>query len=138
LREHPDFITDLSKNNTLIALHDVAKRQAGSEFSDMYFERMEDLLGLKPAPQQSNRGNGAQHQTSTRSAPVRQQYSGPAVSAPPHRDVPSMGTGRPQSFRAPLTQAEKEIARVSGGEEEYQRNKERLAREKAAGLHGNG
>jgi hypothetical protein len=44
LREHPDYISDLNKNNTLIALHDVAKRQAGSEWTDMYFERMDDCL----------------------------------------------------------------------------------------------
>jgi hypothetical protein len=50
-----------------------------------------------------------------------------------------MTTGRPQSFRAPLTRAEVEIARAAGiTDAEYQRGKERVAREKSAGLHQNG
>jgi hypothetical protein len=138
LRQYSEYILDPAKNQTLIALHPVAQRQAGSEFTDMYFEKMEDLLGLKPATQQSRGGNGAQ-QTNTRAAPVRQQYSGPPAAAPPHRDVPSMTTGRPQNFRGPMTAAERDIARASGiSDEQYQQGKERMLKEKSAGLHGNG
>jgi hypothetical protein len=39
-----------------------------------------------------------------------QQYRGAPVSAPISRDVPSMSSGRPVSYRTPLTAAEKEIA----------------------------
>jgi hypothetical protein len=139
LREHSDFISDPSKNATIIALHDVAKRQAGSEWTDMYFEKMENLLGIRPAPQTNSGNRTSQQSTPRNSAPVRQQYSGPAVSAPPHRDVPSMGSGRPQSFRAPLTAEEREVARASRiSDAEYQHQKEKIARENAAGVRRNG
>jgi hypothetical protein len=134
LRQHPEHISDLSKNNTLIALHDVAKRQAGSEFSDMYFERMDDLLGLKPATQYQTRAAPAPRNP----APVRQQYTGGPVSAPPSREVPSYSTGRP-SEPMRLTAAERADARTFGiSDEAYLKGKQRLAREKAAGMHGNG
>jgi hypothetical protein len=140
LREHPEYITDPSKNATIISLHDVAKRQAGgSEWTDEYFTKMENLLGINPRVQ-SNRDNQSVRAAPRNSAPVRrQQYSGPPVSAPISREPPSMTTGRPQSFRAPLTRAEVEIARAAGiTDAEYQRGKERVAREKSAGLHQNG
>jgi hypothetical protein len=129
LREHPEYISDRAKNSEIIALHSAAMRQAGGEeWTDNYFRQMEGLLGLRP---QQNQRPAA--------APVRQQYKGPTLSAPPHRDVPSMTSGRPQSFREPLTRAEVEIARAAGiSDAEYQRGKERRDREKAAGLHQNG
>src|SRR5262245_27177352 len=67
--------------------------------------------------------------------PVRQQQrSSVPMSAPVHREPPSMSTGRPQSFRAPLTKDELEIARASGiSAEKYQENKERMLRMKASG-----
>jgi hypothetical protein len=134
LREHSEFIQDPAKNATIIALHDVAKRQAGGEeWTDNYFGRMEELLGMRP--EQPRNSNGTQHQT--RAAAVR--YSGPPPSAPPHRDVPSMRTGRSQNFRAPLTRAEVEIARASGiSDGEYQTQKEKIMRMKQAGLHQDG
>src|SRR5262245_17632975 len=54
LRQHPEYITDQAKGAEINSLHRVAVRQAGSEWTDAYFERMEDLLGLKPAAVQSN------------------------------------------------------------------------------------
>jgi hypothetical protein len=135
LREHPDYIHDPAKNNTIIALHDTAKRQAGSEFTDAYFEKMEDLLGITPTAPQSN--NGARQQP--RAAPVRQQYSGPPISAPISRDSPSMSSGRPQNEPTRLTGEELQLARSLGlSPQQYAAGKERMTREKKAGLHGNG
>jgi hypothetical protein len=136
LRQHPEYISDPSKNSTIIALHDTAKRQAGgAEWTDMYFEKMEDLLGMRPEPQRNSNGTQRPSATLRNGAPARQQYSGPAVSAPPHRDVPSMTTGRPQSFRAPMTAAEAEIARAAGvSDGEYQKQKEKMLRLKASGV----
>jgi hypothetical protein len=55
-----------------------------------------------------------------------------AVSAPPSREPPSMRTGRPVSYRAPLTKDELEIATASGmTPEQYQMQKERMLRMKA-------
>jgi hypothetical protein len=133
LREHPEYIQDISKNATIIALHDVAKRQAGSEWDDRYFEKMEGLLGLRPEPQRNS--NGTQQSTSRKSEPVRQRYAGPPVSAMPSRDIPSMSSGRPTSYHEPMTMQEAEIARASGiSNDEYRMQKEKLMRLKASGV----
>jgi hypothetical protein len=70
LREHSDYISDPSKNATLISLHGVAARQAGSEWTDDYFSRMDELLGFRPQPRQQQ-ANGTQR--------VRQQQQTPTV-----------------------------------------------------------
>ncbi len=103
LREHVDYITDPAKNATIIALHDTAKRQAGgSEWTDGYFDKMEELLGLNAAPRPSGSGNGAAQPSSVRTA---------QVSAPPTREAPSMSTGRTQqSTKVTLSPAQREIA----------------------------
>jgi hypothetical protein len=128
LREHPDYVLDPAKNSTLVALHPVAARQAGSEWTDSYFDKMDDLLGFKPH-RQANSGSRSHEGQQVR------QYRGPTISAPPHREVPSMGTGRPQSYRAPLTAAEREIAAASGiSDAEYQTQKERMLRLQEKGV----
>jgi hypothetical protein len=137
LRQHTDYVLDPVKNARIQKLHHVAEYQAGSEYTDMYFERLETLLGLKP----ETNGNGAQQPTQPavqrqpvrQSAPVRQQGAVP-VSAPPHRDVPSFSTGRSQNVRRPLTEAQREMARASGiSEQEYATQLEKMERMKAAG-----
>jgi hypothetical protein len=108
LREHPQYIRDPGKNATIIALHDTAKRQAGGEeWTPAYFEKMESLLGMRPEPEprpqprpQVNRNQRVQPQ----------QYRGAPTSAPPSREVPSMSSGRPVSYRVPLNADEREIA----------------------------
>jgi hypothetical protein len=134
LRAHPEYLTDIAKNNEIIALHNIARRQAGSEWDDRYFEKMEDLLGIRPAPQ-SDSGNGVEQPPSAPRNAIRQQYSGPPLSAPISREVPSFSSGRSQSHRAPLTKAEVEIARASGiSDAQYQEGKERVERLKASGV----
>ncbi len=123
LRQHPEYITDQGKNATIIALHDTAKRQAGNEWTDTYFEKMEDLLGINAAPRPSGSGNGAHPQPNVRTA---------QVSAPPTREAPSMSTGRaPQSTKVTLSAAQREIAatitgRNPDGTEYTQAQKERI------------
>jgi len=69
-----------------------------------------------------------------RTEPVRQQRSAVPMSAPVHREPPSMSTGRPQSYRAPLTKDELLIAQQCGQTpEQYQMQKERMLRMKASG-----
>src|SRR5262245_39128584 len=65
------------------------------------------------------------------SAPPRQTV---AYSAPPHREPPSMSTGRPISHRAPLSKEQLEIARASGiTAEEYSRQLQKMEAMRAAG-----
>jgi hypothetical protein len=133
-------VTDPVKNAQLQKAHTIAEYLAGGEWTDGYFERLEHVLGLKQEPT-----NGHTEKRSVEnkpSAPTRpmtvdrppQQRMAAPVSAPPHRDVPSMATGRAPSYRAPLTKDELEIAAASGmTAEQYQAQKERMLRMKAAG-----
>ena len=139
LRQHPEYVSDPVKNNTLVALHDVAKRQSGSEFTDAYFEKMEELLDLAP------RGNGqVQHRPAPPvSAPAAPRYEAPPrqqqrstvpMSAPPSREAPSMASGRVPSRRVPLTPEQIDAARFSGiSVEEYERQLRKMEAMKAAG-----
>jgi len=142
LRQHPEFILDAAKNNTIIALHDVAKRQSGEEWTDRYFERMEDLLGLTPRPEQVRpAANQPIQPRYVEAAPARTpvpQQARPAapVSAPPTRDAPSMTTGRSPSEPLRLTAEEQQLARTLGlSDSQYMEGKKRMMAEKAAGMH---
>jgi hypothetical protein len=135
LRQHPEYITDKDKNDLLLKMHYVAEHQAGGEYTDPYFERMDELLGHKqPKPN----GDGA---ASTRRLPVqhrqpapRQQAPAVSYSAPPHRDVPTMRTGRSPSVRTPLSADELEVARSSGmTPEQYAEAKRMLTEQERIG-----
>src|SRR5262245_29240219 len=105
LRSHPQYVTDAAKAAELMTLHAGAQRQLGSqEFDDRYFERIEDLLGIKSTqPAQSGNGHVAERPAAPPPAPTprspvpqlrqRQQYSAP-VAAPVSRESPSMSSGR--------------------------------------------
>jgi hypothetical protein len=136
LREHSDYVTDPVKNQTLIALHSVAVRQSGAEWTDGYFARMDELLGHKQAPRPQPRPQANNNQR------VQQQaHRGAPLSAPPSREVMSMSSGRPLSYRSPLTKDEQEIAlacRLPGQSAEaalqqYQHSKEQLTRDNRIG-----
>src|SRR5262249_47529249 len=90
----------------------------------------------KPTPQPTNyaeQRNSAPARPVTVDRPPPQRMSVP-VSAPPTREAPSMRTGRPVSYRAPLTPAQREAAQFSGvSEQEYADKLERMNRMKAAG-----
>jgi hypothetical protein len=139
LRQHPEYMSDPEKNSELQFRHHQARREAGSEFTDEYYDCMDRLLGLRQQAQPN--GNGSLQPAAQRQpAPVRQQQRvGAPVSAPPTREIPSMSTGRPSTFRAPLTAAQKEIARSSGiSDREYSEQLEKMRRLQAAGAIQNG
>jgi hypothetical protein len=124
------WLTDPERAAHINYAHHVAVRETGAEGSDDYFERMEHMLGLRsvamPEPQPMPERKV--------SAPTRPQYSGAPVSAPPSRESPSYSTGRPVTSQAPLTRDELEIARASRiSPQEYQKQKEKMLRLKAAG-----
>src|SRR5262249_18541656 len=137
-RNDPELATNPEKAAKLQYMHHVARREVGEEFTDPYFDRMESMLGLAPS------ANGQARPIERPSAPapaprrveqpVRQQRSAVPMSAPVHREVPSMSSGRPQSFRAPLTRDELLIAQQCGQTPaQYQEQKERMLRMKASG-----
>jgi hypothetical protein len=147
-KAHPEFFTDPEKAARVQYAHWVAKRETGEELTDKYFDRMEHFLGFRQQQQPKPSSNGHAAPAAPRNpppaaparngAPARQQYNG-HVSAPPTRDVPSMASGKPVNRRAPLTENELQIAKNSGiSPDEYQLQKEKMERLKAAGAIQNG
>jgi hypothetical protein len=138
-RKHPELATNPERAAQVQYCHHVAARETGEQFGgDNYYDRMESMLGLRQQPQSNGNGQ-AQHRPAApapaprNEAPVRRAMSVP-VSAPPTREAPSMTTGRPASRRAPLTADELQIASACGQTpEQYQDQKERMLRMKAAG-----
>ncbi len=133
LRAHSEYVTDPILNAEMQRKHYVAEHQAGSEFTERYFDRMEILLGLKQEAQPSSNGQSAPS-APRNSAPPRRAPAGPPVSAPPTREVPSFRTGKP-ARPMQLTAEQREAARFAGvSEEEYQRQAEKLERLRASGV----
>src|SRR5215475_4262212 len=46
-RDHPEFLNDPERAAQVQYCHWVAKRETGQEGTDLYFDRMEHLLGLR-------------------------------------------------------------------------------------------
>jgi hypothetical protein len=136
-RNHPELAMDPERAAQVQYCHHVARRETGEELTPAYYDRMEQMLGLRQpnghdvaVPKQN-----IEPAPPRRAEPVRQQQrSAVAYSAPPTREVPSMTTGRPASRRAPLTADELHIAQQCGQTpEQYQEQKEKMLRMKAAG-----
>jgi hypothetical protein len=138
-RNNPELLTNPEFAARVQYCHHVAAREVGQQFTDPYFDRMESLLGFRKQqqPKPASNGHAAPAAAPARNdGPVRQQQQrpGPSVSAPPTRAVPSMTTGRPTGQRVPLTADEIQVAQNSGiSAEEYQTQKEKMARLRAAG-----
>src|SRR5262249_6543734 len=114
LVEHPEFLSDAVAQAEL-NLATMKAVRAGKTWHDSDFiDTVERYLGLRQ--QAPTNGNGHDRATPMsaptpaprHSMPLGQQYSGPAVSAPPSRDPPSWSSGRPMNTRAPLTAAERD------------------------------
>jgi len=162
LRQHPDYVLDPALNARMQKMHHVAEYQAGEQFTDAYFARLEELLGLQPAtnghdevPPMSEPSPPAQRRqisvpqfASERPAPPapapRPQHEQhvPPASAPPHREVPSYRSGRRMSQQTVrLSADQRQIAHAARpdlpreqAEALYAQNVQRLERLKAAGL----
>jgi hypothetical protein len=135
LRQHSDYMTDPVKNARITKMHHVAEYQAGgTAYSEDYFQRLEELLGIRAKPN----GNGQHVPTPQRQSvpsPQRQSGASPQVSAPPTRQAPSMTTGRPANVRVPLTAEELTLARaLKLSPEEYAENKQKMIALKNAGV----
>ena len=126
LRSHSEYLTDPEQNAHLQSAHWVARGETGEEYTPRYFRAVEVHLGLR---------DETPPQRSTRPAAPR-QHRGPAVSAPPTRDSPSMSTGRPMRDGLRLNSEELQLAATLGiTPDEYRQGKERMLREKGAGFH---
>src|SRR5262245_37609351 len=152
---HPEFLTDPEKSAQMQYAHWVARREVGEEFTEPYFDRMEQMLGFKQEqrppqqppqqPQQANyaparnlNGDSERMAAPRPAAPmnVARQASAVPVSAPPTRDAPSMTTGRAPSEPMRLTNEELELARtLKLSPQEYAEGKKRMLREKGEGYH---
>jgi len=146
LAEHPEY-TDPNDQiaQVEISLATMKATRDGLTWNDDDFlPSIERHLGLRPAATNGAHVRAARpestdvyEQSRRPSAPPQRQpvrSSAAPVSAPPTRTVPSMATGRAPSYRAPLTRDELEIAAASGQTpEQYQQQKERMLRMKAAG-----
>ncbi len=127
LRAHREYMTDAEKNADLQAAHWKAKRDAGGEFTDAYFERMEERLGLREGGQ-------------VRSQSTPSTQSRTSVSAPPTREAPSMSTGRsPTPTKVTLNAEERQVAAQiaesrkmtqAEAEREYAKQKIKMMKEK--------
>jgi hypothetical protein len=132
-KAHPEFLTDPEKAAQIQYVHHVAAREVGEQFTDPYYDRMEQMLGLRARPQPSN-GSGAAPTPAPHNVTPPPQRSAVPMSAPPHRSVPSMTTGRPQGGPVRLTAEQAEIAQASGiSQEEYARQLQKMERMRAAG-----
>jgi hypothetical protein len=141
LNKHPQYLSDAVAQ---AELHVAATKTArdGKTWHDADFiPTVERYLGFsQPRPAQPKPAINGHAPVSAPTAPraptpVRQQqYNGGAASAPTSREAPSMASGRPVGRRVPLTADELQIAQNSGiSAEEYQTQKEKMARLRAAG-----
>jgi hypothetical protein len=143
LSKHPQFFNDAVAQAELNVATMKCVRDGLTWNDDNFIPTIERHLGFRQQPQPQQRQpqpNGNGHAPASGPAPqrngaqLRQQRPAGPVSAPPSRDAPSMATGRATGHRAPLSEAEAEIARSSGlSLEEYQQQKEKMLRLKAAG-----
>jgi len=131
LRSHPDYLNDARKNSKLQALHWDVVDEGYQPYSQEYFERVEQRLGLRPEPH-------LEDDDDMEDEPQPVVRKKPVVSAPPSREVPEGNTGRVPR-KVTLSAAEKEAARISGvSDEEYAKNKLKLLQAKADGYYTGG
>lgn len=132
LREHPEYITDKVKNLQIQYVHGVLLQENKAAFSKGYFERAEELLGLRQpeAGEEIDDEEVVVAPQPRRSAPV---------SAPVSRDAPSASTGKPMSSRVTLSPEEREAAKAAGVDElTYAKNKLKLQQLKGNGFYREG
>ena len=125
LKNHRELMTDPRKNTRLQNAHLDAEDAGIRAGSEDYFKFLEERLGYRKA--ESNEDDDGEDNTARAAA----------VSAPPSRDVPSAGSGRPSPTRVTLTAEERAHAAASGiSEIDYARNKLKLLELKKNGHYG--
>ncbi len=129
LRKHPEYLSDQRKNAKIQAAHWDVVDEGIPEYTDEYYEVLEEKLGLRQPPRRAAQVE-EDDMDDEPVAPLRRS----AVSAPPSREPPTQGL---RSTQIKLTPAQKEAARIAGVEEkEYAKQLMRLRDEKANGNYG--
>lgn len=124
MRSHPDYMTDQRKNAKIQALHWDVLDEGHGFGTQAYVESMEQKLGMREAPKK----------VEEREEDEPRQRTTVVTQAPPTRDVPSAGTGKPSSTKVTLTAEEREIARLNEiSEIEYAKQKLKLQELKRTG-----
>jgi hypothetical protein len=163
LRAHPDYLTDIGKNNRLQDMHHKLVAEGFEGYSAPYFEEMEwRLRSPVDKPEFVEGANGtarivegvgpvspAEYEHAKAKVRAREaleaedEYDAKApsrrvVSAPPSREVPSSGSGRYEApNRITLSPAEREAAKIAGVDEAtYALNKLKLLQAKSQGEYG--
>ena len=117
LRRNSQYLTDDRKNAQIRVAHWAVLDSGVTAYSDAYFDKIEQELGLKQAPKSEKKET-----KEIKEPPAR------IVSAPPSRS--SQANGLPSGSYS-LTAAEREAARMSGiSDTEYLRQKLRIEQEK--------
>lgn len=127
LKEHPEYLSDPSKNRQIQAAHNfVAEVERTPLWTPEYFEKIETHLGLrKAAPKTDDEDDD--------SPPVRRKV---VTQAPPTRESVSLTTGKPQSTKVTLTPKQREAAKIAGIDEiTYARGVQELERRKKEGMY---
>lgn len=123
LKSHRELVTNNTKNIRLQNAHlDAIEEKGLTPGTDPYFRFLEEKLGYRKAEPTNDDDDD----------------KGPViVGAPPSRDTPSAGTGRPTSTRVTLSADERESARASGITDiEYAKQKLALIEAKKSGRYG--
>lgn len=133
LRAHPDYLRNNRKNALIQNLHYEVVDEGNEPYSQDYFERLEQLLGMREKPVNMETVEPEDEYT----APEPRKRSS-MVSAPVSREAPSSANGdRPGQIR--LSLAQKEAAKIAGiTEAEYAKQIIELKKQKANGLYGGG
>lgn len=112
VRSHPEFATDDSKRNKMVAAHYEAVAEGIASDSREYFDFIEQKLGVENAPEP--------RQTTSRPSPRPQPPAAPARG----------NSGADNRRVVTLSAAEREIAKMNGmTDEEYAKNKMTLQAE---------
>jgi len=108
LNEHRDLMTDSKKNIRLQNAHIDAEEAGHAPGSDGYFKFLEERLGYRKVEAPARDIEDDDNDTNQRP---------PIVSAPPSRDPPSSGTGKPTPTRITLTAEQRSAAQAAGVDE---------------------
>jgi len=131
LREHPEYLHNPEKNAEIQYLHWKVVAEGLQPYSQPYFERMEERLGMRGSlePEDDEELEVSEEEKPTQTRKI-------AYSAPPSREVPK-ASGQRDTGRITLTAAQKEAAKIAGvSEADYAVQLMKLREEKKLGNYG--
>ncbi len=120
VRAHPEFIRDAALTQKMVRADARAFGEGVNRDTPEYFERVEQILGLREAP---------------KAPEAKQEAQRVSVGAPVSRDTPSLATGQPKATTIRLSAEERATARDMGmTDREYAIEKAAAIREGQIGM----